>query len=248
MARRTLYVTGFAPEISARELAYEFEEIGNIFRCDVISPARSGRQHGYAFVEFENARDAEYAYRDMHNLRIASGDILHIEWAKTPLRETRRRRRSLDRGSAKRRSRMSNGNSDRSRSRSLSPERRRSRSPERRRSRSPERRQSQSPDGGRSRSPERGRSRRNERRDFSESPERKPGSNVCDNEDGERTESRFDQTSSQHDPSQHDSTHTPNESDATMVGSGHNSVDGKDSAEAETAPYNCGDEPQLEAE
>ncbi|KAG5368290.1 Pre-mRNA-splicing factor srp1 [Yarrowia sp. C11] len=213
MARRTLYVTGFAPDISARELASEFEEIGNIFRCDVISPARSGRQHGYAFVEFENARDAEYAYRDMHNMRIPSGDILHIEWAKTPLRETRRRRRSLDRGSAHRRSRMGNGNGDRSRSRSRSPERR---------SRSPERR---------SRSPNRGRTGRNERRDFSDSPERDPSMNdISETENGveERAESRFDQTSSQH-----ESNHTPaNESDSTMVGSAQNSVDGKESEES----------------
>ncbi|KAG5360281.1 Pre-mRNA-splicing factor srp1 [Yarrowia sp. B02] len=226
MARRTLYVTGFSPEISARELAYEFEEIGNIFRCDVISPARSGRQHGYAFVEFEKARDAEYAYRDMHNMRIATGDVLHIEWAKTPLRETRRRRRSLDRGSAQRRSRM--GSSDRSRSRSRSPERRRSASPDR----------------GRSRSPERGRSRRNERRDFSDSPERESGmKDLSDHENGyerrddgpeERAESRFDQTSSQHEQN--------NESDATMVGSGQNSVDGKESAEAEAPPQNGGEE------
>lgn len=46
----------------------------------------------------------------------------------------------------------------------------------------------------------------------------------------ERVESRFDQTSSQHGS-------TPNiESDATMIGSGHNSVDGKESAEAEVRP------------
>lgn len=55
---------------------------------------------------------------------------------------------------------------------------------------------------------------------------------VSEHENGfeERVESRFDQTSSQHGS-------TPNnESDSTMIGSGHTSVDGKESAEAEARP------------
>lgn len=61
----------------------------------------------------------------------------------------------------------------------------------------------------------------------------------------ERAESRFDQTTS----SQHGSTPN-NESDATMVGSGHTSVDGKESAEAEARQPlengHGGEEPKVE--
>ncbi|EOO01722.1 putative pre-mrna splicing factor protein [Phaeoacremonium minimum UCRPA7] len=60
----TLYVTGFSHGTRARDLAYEFER--------------------FAFVEYEDRRDADDAYHDMHNKRIGRDDILKIEWARTP--------------------------------------------------------------------------------------------------------------------------------------------------------------------
>ncbi|ROV93982.1 hypothetical protein VSDG_06304 [Cytospora chrysosperma] len=60
----TLYVTGFSHGTRARDLAYEFER--------------------FAFVEYEDRRDADDAYHDMHNKRLGRDDILKIEWARTP--------------------------------------------------------------------------------------------------------------------------------------------------------------------
>ncbi|KAG4419809.1 hypothetical protein IFR04_007028 [Cadophora malorum] len=60
----TLYVTGFGPGTRARDLAYEFER--------------------FAFVEYESRRDADDAYHEMHNKRLARDDLLKIEWARTP--------------------------------------------------------------------------------------------------------------------------------------------------------------------
>ncbi|KAG9502667.1 hypothetical protein J7337_005500 [Fusarium musae] len=60
----TLYVTGFSHGTRARDLAYEFER--------------------FAFVEYEDRRDADDAYHEMHNKRIGRDDILKIEWARTP--------------------------------------------------------------------------------------------------------------------------------------------------------------------
>ncbi|CAJ0862188.1 14116_t:CDS:2 [Entrophospora sp. SA101] len=59
--RTTLFVAGFGSQIRARDLAYEFER--------------------YAFVEFEDERDAEDAYYEMHSRRIY-GYTLNIQWAK----------------------------------------------------------------------------------------------------------------------------------------------------------------------
>ncbi|KAJ0345276.1 hypothetical protein KNSL1_008557 [Colletotrichum chrysophilum] len=55
----TLYVTGFSHGTRARDLAYEFER--------------------FAFVEYEDRRDADDAYHEMHNKRIGRDDILKIE-------------------------------------------------------------------------------------------------------------------------------------------------------------------------
>ncbi|PNP50251.1 hypothetical protein THARTR1_09082 [Trichoderma harzianum] len=38
----------------------------------------------FAFVEYEDRRDADDAYHEMHNKRIGRDDLLKIEWARTP--------------------------------------------------------------------------------------------------------------------------------------------------------------------
>ncbi|KAL2756129.1 hypothetical protein ACRALDRAFT_1063863 [Sodiomyces alcalophilus JCM 7366] len=99
----TLYVTGFSHGTRARDLAYEFERYGRLVRCDIPAP-RSASSRLFAFVEYEDRRDADDAYHEMHNKRIGRDDILKIEWARTPPSASWRFDSGRDRDRAPRRS------------------------------------------------------------------------------------------------------------------------------------------------
>ncbi|CAF3569743.1 unnamed protein product [Fusarium graminearum] len=55
-----------------------------IFLRPGLRPAASDMDNSFAFVEYEDRRDADDAYHEMHNKRIGRDDILKIEWARTP--------------------------------------------------------------------------------------------------------------------------------------------------------------------
>ncbi|WWC67635.1 uncharacterized protein I206_101545 [Kwoniella pini CBS 10737] len=82
MNRTVLYVSGFAGNLRARDLAYEFERYGRLIRCD-IPALKTPSSSPFAFVEFRREDDAEDAYYDMHG-RSIDGKKITVQWAKRP--------------------------------------------------------------------------------------------------------------------------------------------------------------------
>ncbi|KAG8788730.1 hypothetical protein FS842_004626 [Serendipita sp. 407] len=78
--RPTLFVTGFPPEVRAKDLAYQFEKYGEIVRCDVPAPA-PGRITRYAFIEYIDENDASKALSRLDG-ETYEGKKLIVEWAK----------------------------------------------------------------------------------------------------------------------------------------------------------------------
>ncbi|KAI9266477.1 hypothetical protein BDA99DRAFT_535907 [Phascolomyces articulosus] len=161
--KTTLFVAGFGSRTRARDLAYEFERYGRLVRCDIPAP-KSYSSKPYAFVEFEDTRDAEDAFNEMHGRRV-DGYTISVQWARNAPRQSWRYDRSPRQPSYR----------GRSYSRSRSPPPRRGRSPSPRRYRSPPRYHS------RSRSPpprrsESARSRSPVPRPESKSPSPRPAS------------------------------------------------------------------------
>ncbi len=64
----------------AKDLAYEFERMGPLVRCD-IPALKSASSTPYAFIEYEDPRDADAAFRDMHGMSFGRHQI-SIQFAK----------------------------------------------------------------------------------------------------------------------------------------------------------------------
>lgn len=78
--RTTLFVAGFPPEMRAKDLAYEFERMGRLVRCD-IPALKTPTATPYAFIEYENPRDTETAFDKMNGMRFGRNEI-SIQFAK----------------------------------------------------------------------------------------------------------------------------------------------------------------------
>lgn len=141
-----LYIGNVDKHTDKRELETEFAKFGALREVWVAR-----HPPGFAFVEFEDDRDAEDAIREMDD-RSVCGSRIRVEWAKSNGRKPPPR----DRG----------GFGGRRKSRSRSPPRKRRSPPPRRRSPSP-RRRSPSPANKRRSSP-------SPRRAASGSPRRSP--------------------------------------------------------------------------
>ncbi|CAO1616054.1 unnamed protein product [Parajaminaea phylloscopi] len=76
----TLFVAGFPPEMRAADLAYYFERLGPLVRCD-IPALRTQQAKPYAFIEYEDPRDARAAHKEMHGVRFG-GSAISIQFAK----------------------------------------------------------------------------------------------------------------------------------------------------------------------
>lgn len=76
--RRILFVHGLDNGCRARDVAYEFERYGRVLRCDIPVPRSGSGSSAYAFVEFEDSRDAEDAYHELHGRRFPGG-VLKIQ-------------------------------------------------------------------------------------------------------------------------------------------------------------------------
>ncbi|KAJ1666750.1 hypothetical protein IW140_002341 [Coemansia sp. RSA 1813] len=115
MGKRILYVTGFGRDTRARDLAHAFERYGRLVRCDIPGARRDSKP--FAFVEYEDSRDADDAYDRMHDEYIDDHRV-SVQWAKRPPARSWR----FEDGDSSRRS------GSRHKSRSRSPQGRRPRS------------------------------------------------------------------------------------------------------------------------
>jgi RNA recognition motif-containing protein len=78
--KRTLFIGGIDTRLRAKDLAHEFERFGRLVRCDIPAPKHPGQQkayvhsfanfYRYAFVEYEDPRDAADAFHEMQDKQI----------------------------------------------------------------------------------------------------------------------------------------------------------------------------------
>ncbi|KAJ2884174.1 hypothetical protein H4R27_002290 [Coemansia aciculifera] len=95
MGKRILHVTGFGHNTRARDLAHAFERYGRLVRCDIPGARRESKpipfanpcagipDNRFAFVEYEESRDAADAFDRMHDQYVGDHRI-GVQWAKRP--------------------------------------------------------------------------------------------------------------------------------------------------------------------
>ena len=72
MSKKTIFVGGLSPNTRTADLARNFDRYGKLVRCDIPTPG--GRPKGYAFVEFEDDRDADEAFEAMKCRRLSTAE------------------------------------------------------------------------------------------------------------------------------------------------------------------------------
>jgi len=137
-----LHVGNLSYDTDVAEIEYRFGRFGKLTDVYIPMDNYSGRSKGFAFVTFEDVRDAQDALRDMDGVDVDGRRVI-VEVAKP-------RRRGPPRGGGGRYGRGSRGGSR---------DRGRDRSPYRRGGRSPRRDDSRDRSGGRANSGERAYSR-----------------------------------------------------------------------------------------
>ncbi|KNC77044.1 hypothetical protein, variant [Sphaeroforma arctica JP610] len=165
----SLYVGGIPYRWREREVEDMFDRYGRIASLTVTYDRETGQNKGFAFVTFEDRRDAEDAFDDLQGENI-DGRRIRLDWD-AGLRNKARSGR-FDGGGRGGGSRRDERRRSRSRSRSRGRGRDRRRSPSYSRSRSPRRDRSRgrkSVSRSRSRSKSRSRSRSPARKDVKES-------------------------------------------------------------------------------
>jgi RNA recognition motif-containing protein len=161
MSKRELFVGRLPMGLEISALREMFEKFGTLTRCDL----KTSRAGTYAFVAYEDIKNAETAIDELH-LKDVRGSKINVEWAKS--RDKARSRRYSPRYSPYSSRRRRNSRSPSPRRRDRSPRRRDDRD---RRDRSP-RREDRRDDRGRrdGRRDDRDRSPRRYRRSRSRSP------------------------------------------------------------------------------
>ncbi|OQR87526.1 hypothetical protein ACHHYP_08559 [Achlya hypogyna] len=142
-----LYVANLPHKLTHDELSALFGKYGRISKCDLIEDPVTHESRGFAFVTFEDKRDAEDAIAGLNETDIM-GRRVRVELAKRSRGHPKTPGQYLGPPGASSRPRYNERarSSERRRSRSRSRDRRRSRSPYRGRDRSRDRRRSRSYD------------------------------------------------------------------------------------------------------
>eukprot|EP01084_Bolivina_argentea_P284869 488333_1 len=92
-ARASLFVRGIPFNVRSSQLEEVFANHGEIRDVYIPLDYYTREPRGFAYIEFEDERDAKYALKELDGARLW-GQTIHIEWAKsdrkTPKKKIRR--------------------------------------------------------------------------------------------------------------------------------------------------------------
>ncbi|CAD7926111.1 unnamed protein product [Amoebophrya sp. A120] len=161
---KTVFVARISYDTSEKKLRREFEQYGAIHKIKMVFDTKSGKPRGYAFIEYEDERDAKKAYKDGDGRKIDGRRVMvDIErgrtsegWFPRRLGGGRGSGRKPKGDKAKKLAELSKGGDDKEKDR------------DRKRDRERERDRDRKEKDGRDRERDRERERERERRDRSE--------------------------------------------------------------------------------